>query len=126
MQVFNSRMCQLVLGAGAMQVSGLRSITAKHLALSSQCLSAYMALHPFLKSLLTAGLPTPRLGLLLPEFDRLLQVSCIAVPALLLFDASTLAAKLCHIHLSALLLLLYCCTVLLPCCCLADLLPCGC
>jgi vacuolar protein sorting-associated protein 54 len=74
MQVFNSRMCQLVLGAGAMQVSGLRSITAKHLALSSQCLSAYMALHPLLKPLLTATLPTPRLGLLLPEFDRLLQV----------------------------------------------------
>ena len=67
-------MCQLVLGAGAMQVSGLRSITAKHLALSSQCLSAYMALHPLLKPLLTATLPTPRLGLLLPEFDRLLQV----------------------------------------------------
>lgn len=74
LQVFNSRMCQLVLGAGAMQVSGLRSITAKHLALSSQCLSACMALHPLLKPLLTATLPTPRLGLILPEFDRLLQV----------------------------------------------------
>ncbi|DBA81853.1 hypothetical protein WJX77_011322 [Trebouxia sp. C0004] len=72
-KVFNSRMCQLVLGAGAMQVSGLRSITAKHLALSSQCLSAYMALHPLLKPLLTATLPAPRLGLLVPEFDRLLQ-----------------------------------------------------
>jgi hypothetical protein len=31
LKVFNSRACQLVLGAGAMQVSGLRSITAKHL-----------------------------------------------------------------------------------------------
>ena len=68
-------MCQLVLGAGAMQVSGLRSITAKHLALSSQCVSACMALHPLLRPLLTATLPTPRLGLILPEFDRLLQVS---------------------------------------------------
>ena len=68
-------MCQLVLGAGAMQVSGLRSITAKHLALSSQCLSACMALHPLLRPLLTATLPTPRLGLILPEFDRLMQVS---------------------------------------------------
>ncbi|KAA6426324.1 MAG: VPS54 isoform 2 [Trebouxia sp. A1-2] len=48
-------------------------IKHKHLALSSQCLSAYMALHPLLKPLLTATLPTPRLGLLLPEFDRLLQ-----------------------------------------------------
>lgn len=68
-------MCQLVLGAGAMQVSGLRSITAKHLALSSQCVSACMTLHPLLRPLLTATLPTPRLGLILPEFDRLLQVS---------------------------------------------------
>ena len=33
-----------------------------------------MALRPLLKTLLTATLPTPRLGLLLPEFDRLLQV----------------------------------------------------
>ena len=64
-----------------MQVSGLRSITAKHLALSSQCLSAYMALHPLLKPLLTATLPTPRLGLLLPEFDRLLQVGSSDLPA---------------------------------------------
>ncbi|KAL3152085.1 hypothetical protein ABBQ32_001192 [Trebouxia sp. C0010 RCD-2024] len=75
LKVLNSRMCQLVLGAGAMQLSGLRSITAKHLALSSQCLSACIALHPLLKPLLTATLPTPRLGLILPEFDRLLQVS---------------------------------------------------
>ena len=71
-------MCQLVLGAGAMQVSGLRSITAKHLALSSQCLSACMALHPLLRPLLTATLPTPRLGLILPEVVRLLPVSSTA------------------------------------------------
>lgn len=29
--MFNSRTCQLVLGAGAMQVRNLKSITAKHL-----------------------------------------------------------------------------------------------
>ena len=74
LQVFNSRMCQLVLGAGAMQVSGLRSITAKHLALSSQCLSVFMALQPAMKALFTSSLPTPQRGLLLPELDRLLQV----------------------------------------------------
>ncbi len=39
-QVFNSRMCQLVLGAGAMATAGLRSITAKHLALSAQAAGA--------------------------------------------------------------------------------------
>lgn len=78
MQGFNSRMCQLVLGAGAMQVSGLRSITAKHLALSSQCLSVFMALHPVLKSLFTSSLPTTQRGLLRPELDRLLQVTTAA------------------------------------------------
>jgi Vps54-like protein len=40
-QVFNSRMCQLVLGAGAMATAGLRSITAKHLALSAQAAGAH-------------------------------------------------------------------------------------
>lgn len=34
-----------------------------------------MALHPLLRPLLTATLPNPRLGLILPEFDRLMQVS---------------------------------------------------
>lgn len=41
LQVFNSRMCQLVLGAGAMATAGLRSITAKHLALSAQAAGAH-------------------------------------------------------------------------------------
>lgn len=35
------------------QVSGLKSITAKHLALSCQCLGAFMALHPALAALFT-------------------------------------------------------------------------
>nr|KAJ0207688.1 hypothetical protein LSAT_V11C500254500 [Lactuca sativa] len=36
LKFFNTRACQLVLGAGAMQVSDLKSITSKHLALASQ------------------------------------------------------------------------------------------
>ena len=36
-----------------LQVSGLKSITAKHLALSCQCLGAFMALHPSLVALFT-------------------------------------------------------------------------
>ncbi|XP_035680170.1 vacuolar protein sorting-associated protein 54-like isoform X2 [Branchiostoma floridae] len=35
---FNSRSCQLVLGAGARQVVGLKTITTKNLALCSRCL----------------------------------------------------------------------------------------
>jgi len=35
-QMFNSRTCQLVLGAGALQLVGLKTITAKHLGIYNQ------------------------------------------------------------------------------------------
>ena len=73
-QVFNSRTCQLVLGAGAMQVAGLKSITAKHLALSCQCLGALIALHAPLLAALGAPLPVSRRALLVPELRLVLQV----------------------------------------------------
>ncbi|XP_055353415.1 vacuolar protein sorting-associated protein 54-like isoform X2 [Paramacrobiotus metropolitanus] len=38
LKMFNSRTCQLVLGAGAMHSAGLKSITSKNLTLSSRCL----------------------------------------------------------------------------------------
>lgn len=129
LKVFNSRTCQLVLGAGAMQVglggvpkarpgrepvpqtyrvclfllhhghpassqlylrlwlnpdsqlaskpqqvSGLKSITAKHLAISCQCLGALMALHPTLFSLFMEGVMPPRRDMLAADFGRVLQV----------------------------------------------------
>ena len=37
-QMFNSRTCQLILGAGALQLVGLKTITTKNLALASRCL----------------------------------------------------------------------------------------
>ncbi|CAM6025253.1 unnamed protein product, partial [Sphagnum balticum] len=46
LKLYNSRSCQLVLGAGAMQVSGLKSITTKHLALASQSISFFYCLIP--------------------------------------------------------------------------------
>ncbi|XP_022035623.1 vacuolar protein sorting-associated protein 54, chloroplastic isoform X2 [Helianthus annuus] len=46
LKFFNTRACQLVLGAGAMQVSGLKSITSKHLALTSQVVSFVHAIIP--------------------------------------------------------------------------------
>ena len=49
-----------------------------------------MALHPLLKPLLIATLPTPRLGLLLPEFDRLLQVGFSDPPPPLLLHLAVL------------------------------------
>jgi vacuolar protein sorting-associated protein 54 len=46
LKLFNTRTCQLVLGAGAMQVSGLKSITSKHLALASQVISFIYTIIP--------------------------------------------------------------------------------
>ena len=75
LQMFNSRMCQLVLGAGAVQMAGLKSITAKHLALSCQCLGALAELHPALAGALASKLPVARRALLTPELGLVLQVS---------------------------------------------------
>ena len=72
--MFNSRMCQLVLGAGAMQVAGLKSITAKHLALSCQCLGALISLHPALVAAMGAHLPASRRALLTQELSLVLRV----------------------------------------------------
>lgn len=74
LQVFNSRTCQLVLGAGAMATAGLKSISAKHLALCNQCLGALIHLHPALAAALAAHVPPLRQKLLQPELHRLLQV----------------------------------------------------
>lgn len=74
LQTFNSRTCQLVLGAGAMAAAGLKSITAKHLAMSAQAAGAARALLAPLRALLAAHVPPSRRALLVPEFDHLLQV----------------------------------------------------
>jgi vacuolar protein sorting-associated protein 54 len=70
---FNSRSCQLVLGAGAMQVAGLKSITAKHLALASQSISFFYALIPDIRKMLSVHIPDARKALLLTEIDRVRQ-----------------------------------------------------
>jgi vacuolar protein sorting-associated protein 54 len=75
LKLFNSQTCQLVLGAGAMQTAGLKSISAKQLALSCQCVGMLAALHPLLRVGCLALVSQPRRALLIPEFDRLLQVS---------------------------------------------------
>ncbi|XP_061535441.1 vacuolar protein sorting-associated protein 54 isoform X1 [Phycodurus eques] len=46
---FNSRSCQLVLGAGALQVVGLKTITTKNLALASRCLQLVMFYIPVIR-----------------------------------------------------------------------------
>ncbi|GJT44357.1 vacuolar protein sorting-associated protein 54, chloroplastic isoform X1 [Tanacetum coccineum] len=76
LKYFNTRACQLVLGAGAMQVhssvSGLKSITAKHLALASQVVSFVHAILPG-RRILFLKVPDTRKGLLLSEIERVSQ-----------------------------------------------------
>lgn len=73
LKFFNTRTCQLVLGAGAMQVSGLKSITSKHLALASQVISFTYAIIPDIRRILFLKVPESRKALLLSEIDRVAQ-----------------------------------------------------
>ncbi|KAG0482955.1 hypothetical protein HPP92_011039 [Vanilla planifolia] len=73
LKTFNTRTCQLVLGAGAMQVSGLKSITSKHLALASQIISFICVILPEIQSVLFHKVPESRKALLLSEVERVAQ-----------------------------------------------------
>ncbi|KAG8055995.1 hypothetical protein GUJ93_ZPchr0001g31285 [Zizania palustris] len=73
LKLFNTRTCQLVLGAGAMQVSGLKSITSKHLALASQIVSFIYSLIPDIRCVLFLKIPEARKQLLMSELDRVTQ-----------------------------------------------------
>ncbi|GMH09097.1 hypothetical protein Nepgr_010937 [Nepenthes gracilis] len=73
LKFFNTRTCQLVLGAGAMQVSGLKSITSKHLALASQVISFTYAIIPDIRQILFLKVPDARKALLQSEIDRVAQ-----------------------------------------------------
>lgn len=72
LQLFNSRTTQLVLGAGALQTTRgrLKQITAKHLALVTQCLSLVVILVPCLRKLLSRTLNSKH-HLLLNNLDRM-------------------------------------------------------
>lgn len=67
---FNSRTCQVVLGAGAMRSAGLKNITARHLALASQSLSVMITLIPNVREAVRRHL-NPRQAVMLVEFDKL-------------------------------------------------------
>ncbi|SPO23849.1 uncharacterized protein UTRI_03620_B [Ustilago trichophora] len=67
---FNSRTCQVVLGAGAMRSAGLKNITAKHLALASQSLSIMISLIPYIRETVRRHLSAKQ-AVMLTEFDKL-------------------------------------------------------
>ena len=66
---FKSRSSQLVLGAGATRSAGLKNITTKHLAVSSQALSFVVAIIPYLREFARRRLPASA-GHVLAEFDK--------------------------------------------------------
>ncbi|ORX50830.1 Vps54-domain-containing protein [Hesseltinella vesiculosa] len=69
LKLFNSRVNQVILGAGAMRSAGLKNISAKHLALASQSIGVMIALTPVLKTCMSKYVPEKH-GVLLSEFDR--------------------------------------------------------
>ncbi|KAJ1962459.1 hypothetical protein GGI12_002636 [Dipsacomyces acuminosporus] len=66
---FNSRTCQVVLGAGAMRSAGLKNISAKHIALASESLSLCVELLPYVKECLR-NVMSPSQEVLLTQLDR--------------------------------------------------------
>ncbi|KAJ6597190.1 Vps54-like protein-domain-containing protein [Mycena vulgaris] len=70
LKAYNSRTCQVVLGAGAMKSAGLKNITAKHLALASQSLSIMIALIPYVRETFRRHL-SQKQAVILVEFDKL-------------------------------------------------------
>ncbi|KAI9767033.1 MAG: hypothetical protein M1840_005992 [Geoglossum simile] len=72
LKLFNSRSCQLILGAGATKSAGLKNITTKHLALASQALSFIIALIPYIREFVRRHYSPTALAAsgLMAEFDR--------------------------------------------------------
>ncbi|RLW07005.1 hypothetical protein DV515_00003917 [Chloebia gouldiae] len=70
LKYFNSRSCQLVLGAGALQVVGLKTITTKNLALSSRCLQLIVHYIPIIRAHFEARMQ-PKQFSMLRHFDHI-------------------------------------------------------
>ncbi|KAF9036624.1 vacuolar protein sorting-associated protein 54 [Panaeolus papilionaceus] len=70
LKTFNSRVCQMVLGAGAMRSAGLKNISARHLALASQSLSVISDLIPYVRETFRRHL-NQHSSTMLVEFDKL-------------------------------------------------------
>ncbi|KAF2703072.1 Vps54-domain-containing protein [Pleomassaria siparia CBS 279.74] len=80
LKLFNSRLCQLILGAGAMQTAGLKNINTKHLAIASQTLSFIIAILPYIRECARRHASGGKPGL--AEFDnvkRLLQDQQVSI-----------------------------------------------
>ena len=67
---------QQVLSAGAMHTAGLRSITARHMAVCSQALLLLEALMPYLRHRVLAGVPAAQATQLASLLDSASEVRC--------------------------------------------------
>lgn len=72
LKLFNSRSCQLILGAGATrkELAGLKNINTKHLALASQSLSFIIALIPYIREFVRRHQNPTSGPTVLPKFDE--------------------------------------------------------
>jgi vacuolar protein sorting-associated protein 54 len=69
-KLFNSKVCQLVLGAGATALGHLKTINSKHLGLSAQCISFLLEELPYIEVRLETSVPDYR-ALLAADIARL-------------------------------------------------------
>jgi vacuolar protein sorting-associated protein 54 len=69
-KLFNSRLCQLILGAGAMHSAGLKNINTKHLAIASQTLSFIIAILPYIRECFRRRVASASNKSSLGEFDN--------------------------------------------------------
>lgn len=70
LKLFNSRSSQLILGAGATRSAGLKNITTKHLALSSQSLGFVISLVPYVREFYRRQLPSSSTSQIMSDFDK--------------------------------------------------------
>ncbi|KAF1944001.1 Vps54-domain-containing protein [Clathrospora elynae] len=66
----NSRLCQLILGAGAMHSAGLKNINTKHLAIASQTLSFLIAILPYIRECARRRITSATNKSAISEFDN--------------------------------------------------------
>ncbi|ERF75831.1 hypothetical protein EPUS_01197 [Endocarpon pusillum Z07020] len=69
LKLFNSRLSQLILGAGATRSAGLKNITTKHLALASQALSFIIAQIPYIREFFRRYMSSTASNLI-ADFDK--------------------------------------------------------
>ncbi|XP_052766804.1 vacuolar protein sorting-associated protein 54-like [Mya arenaria] len=70
LKMFNSRTCQLVLGAGALELVGLKTISTRNLALASRCLQLVVHYMPMVRQHFESKLVNRQVSML-KHFDQI-------------------------------------------------------